>query len=81
MNLYNKTVQVGNDPNMRVCHKFEKDVSPTIVLNDKKNYAVPTPNDFGIINRSLEKYYLGRFEQGIVTEAMKKVDKLNSKIK
>ena len=54
---------MGEDPNMRVCHKFEKSISPTIVLSDKKKYAVPTPNDFGIVNRTLEKYYMDRHEQ------------------
>jgi len=34
---------VGQYPSSRVCHKFERSIAPTIVLGDKKGYAVYSP--------------------------------------
>lgn len=43
--LHNKTLQVGPNPSVRVCHKHEHSISPTITLNDKKGYQVASPID------------------------------------
>ena len=37
-----KTQQLGQNPEIRFCSKFEKSVSPTIVSKDKKSYSVLT---------------------------------------
>ena len=35
-----KTIQIGNNPSLRLCHKFEGSMSPTIVSMDKKGYQL-----------------------------------------
>ena len=43
--LENKTVQLGNNPNLRVCRHFERSIQPSIVSKDKKGYNIPLPGD------------------------------------
>lgn len=43
--IENKTVQLGNNPNLRVCKHFERSIQPSIVSKDKKGYCIPLPGD------------------------------------
>jgi hypothetical protein len=38
--LLEKTVQLGDNPALRLCHKFENSISPTIVSLDKKSFEM-----------------------------------------
>ena len=38
--LLKKTVQIGDNPALRLCHKFEQSISPTIVSLDKSSFEL-----------------------------------------
>ena len=69
---------MGADPSVRVCHRFEKDISPTIVLNDKKGYAVPSPFDKKISNTKRDQYYVSMYEMEFMKNAMREVQNQNA---
>lgn len=67
--LLRKTIQIGEDPSLRLCHRLEKSMSPTIVSMDKKGYELKnTP--FAVHKR---KYTVAR-DQLLASEQSYKVN-------
>ena len=58
-----KTVQIGKNPEIRICSKLENSISPSIVAKDKKGYQVTTPWDIRKYDYIQAKKYSQKLER------------------